>query len=181
MSDPHAPRWRNRNWLWIFLAFAILGILAIAINWAYNATQPLTEDELQHARHVWRKKRPTDYDLRVDILTESSGRKVRDRMDLQVRGGTVVGFLLNGREPEPLLDRDGRRNIEEERRQRASYDIDGLFDAIEEFLNNDRRSGIRSFLRARFDKNDGHVMIFIRQVDRIRSPMIRVELKPVRE
>lgn len=179
MSDPATPRRGPRNWVWIFVALGVLGVLAIAINWAYNATQPLTEDQLRTARQMWRERRPANYDLRIDTATESSGRIVRDRIELQVRNGAIVSFLHNGRDPEPLLDPEGRRNVEEERRQRAAYDIDGLFDAIEEFMTADRRSGVNSFLRARFDKTDGHVTLFIRQVNRSRSPVIRVELKRV--
>jgi hypothetical protein len=179
MSEQQQVRARNRNWLWVFVVLAILGVLAISINWAYNAAQPLTEEQLQTARQLWRAKRPANYDLRIDTATQAGGWVIRDRIDLQVREGVIVQFLHNGREPEPLLDREGRRNVEEERRQRASYDVEGLFDAVEEFLKNDRRSGIPSFLRARFDAQDGHLTLFIRQVNRTRSPMIRVELKRV--
>ncbi len=171
-----APR-RSKNWVWVFVGFSILGVLTIAINWAYNAAQPLSEAQLQTARRQWQEKRPSDYDLRIDLATESSGRTVRDRIELQVRNGVIVHFLHNGREPEPIVDQEGLRKVEEERRQRAAYDIDGLFDAIEEFMTHDRRSGVKSFLRARFDKEDGHVMLFIRQVNRTRSPVIRVEMK----
>src|SRR5205823_2872667 len=113
---------RSRKWVWVFAAFAILGILAIAINWAYNSGQPLTPEKLQAARERWKKNRPADYDLKIVIAktyTSSDGTDgtIVDRIDLQVRGGHAAGFLLNGREPEPLFDRDDKRNVEEERRR----------------------------------------------------------------
>jgi len=184
-APPQKPaRRRNLNWLWVFLAFAALGIAAIAINWTYNAGQPLTEEKLQAARELWRKNRPADYNLKIvftKMFTSSDGSSgtTVDRMDLQVRGGKVVSFLLNGREPEPLLDPQGQRKVEDERRQRESYDIDGLFDAIQEFLEIDKREGNRTFLRASFDKRDGHVVTFTRQLNGKRVPQIQVELKRV--
>lgn len=173
---------RRRNWIWVFAALAVLGLAAIAINWFYNASQPLTADQLRSARELWKRSRPSDYDLKITravsyASADGSGGTTVDKIDLQVRGGQTIGFLLNGREPEPLLDRDGHRNVAEERRQRMSYDIDGLFDAIEEFMELDRRENRRSFLRARFDKSDGHVVLFTRQVQGKRVPHIQVELK----
>lgn len=177
-------RRKNRNWIWVFVAFALLGVAAIAINWTYSAGQPLTEEKLRVARELWKKNRPTNYDLKVVRATTyassdgSSGTTV-DRIDLQVRNAKVVSFLLNGREPEPLINREGQRNVDEEGRQRASYDVDGLFDAMQEFMELDKRQGTRSFLRASFHKQDGHVTLFTRQVQGKRVPQIQVELKRV--
>lgn len=173
-----------RNWKWVFVVLAVLGALAITVNWVYNAGQPLTVEELHAARALWTNSRPSNYDLKITraqsyTSADGGGGTVVDKIDVQVRGGKVTSFLLNGREPEPLLDREGKRLIDEERRQRASYDIDGLFDAIEEFIDIDRREKRKSFLRARFDKNDGHVILFTRQVQGKRVPHIQVELKRV--
>src|SRR5262245_54080195 len=174
----------NRNWIIVFVAFALLGVAAIAINWAYNAGQPLNEAKLQAARESWRRNRPANYDLKIIrsmayMSSDGTSGTTVDRMDLQVRGGRVVSFLLNGREPEPLLDRDGKRLVEEERRQRESYDIEGWFDAMQEFMEVDQRQGNRSFLRASFDKQDGHVTVFTRQFQGKYVPRIQVELRRV--
>src|SRR5262249_19883259 len=186
MSEPEAAPQsrlrRNRNWIWVFLAFALLGVAAIGINWIYNAGQPLNEAKLQAARELWRKNHPANYDLKIIrtmSYTASDGRSgtTVDRMELQVRGDRVVSFLLNGREPEPLLDRDGKRLVDEERRQRESYDIDGWFDAMQQFMEVDQRQGNRSFLRASFDKQDGHVTVFTRQFQGKYVPRIQVELR----
>jgi hypothetical protein len=181
---PNPARRVSRNWVWVFLAFALLGVAAITINWVYNAGQPLTEEKLKAARERWRQNRPANYDVKV-ISTKmylssdgTSGTTV-DRIDLQVRGGRVTTFLLNGREPEPLLDREGKRLVEEERRLREEYDIDGLFNSIEAFLDMDKREGNRSLLKANFDKRDGHVTLFSRQINGKYVPRIQVELKRV--
>ena len=176
------PRRRNRNWLWVFAALGVLGVLAIVINWAYNVGQPLTPEKLAAARELWKKNRPASYDLKIVRSTsysssDGAGGTTVDRIELQVRDGRVTQFLLNGREPEPLFAPDGQRNLDEERRQRASYDIDGLFDAMEQFLEMDRREEHKSFMRARFDERDGHVMLFTRQIHGKRVPHIQVEMK----
>lgn len=185
-------RTRNRNWIWVFAALGVLGALAILINliwvkadWSFKPAAELTTEQLNNARALWKANRPANYDLKIvraamySASDGSSGTTV-DRIDLQVRGGKIVSFLLNGREPEPLLDRDNKRNVDEERRQRESYDIDGLFDAMEEFMQIDKREANRSFLRASFDKHDGHVTLFTRQVSGKRGvPQIQVELKRV--
>jgi hypothetical protein len=183
-ATDRAPPRRNCNWLWVFAALGVLATLAIGINWVWNSTQPLTPNRLNEARALWGQRRPADYDLRIafTVMSASSdGSRVTNvhKYFVQVRGGQVTGFLLNGKEPDPLFRPDGSRNVDAERRQRESYDIDGLFDAIEEFFSIDQRDGRKSFLRARFDKTDGHVMLFSRQIDGLRSPYIQVDLKRV--
>jgi len=183
-ATPALPRRRNRNWIWVFAALGLMGATALGVNWAYNAGQPLTDDEFRAARQRWGANRPADYDLKITraasyASSDGTGGTTVDKIDVSVRGGKVTGFLLNGREPEPLLTLDGRRNIDEERRQRESYDIDGLFAAIEEFIEMDRRENRRTFMRARFDKKDGHVTMFTRQVKGKRVPHVQVEMKKV--
>ena len=38
----------------------------------------------------------------------------------------------------------------------------------------------KSYMRARFNKNDGHLTLFTRQVGGLRSPHLQVELRPVK-
>jgi hypothetical protein len=161
-TTDHRPRTKNKRWIWFFVALAILGFLAIGINLAYNLGEPLTPEKLHAARALWRQHRPANYDLK--ILTAQAGGTVQNRYTLKIRGGQIVEFLVNGREAEPLLDREGHRNTAEERRQRENYDIDGLFDAIEELMQQDRIAGRTTFTRARFDKTDGHLQFYERQV-----------------
>ena len=110
---------------------------------------------------------------------DGSGGTTVDKLDLQIRDHRVTSFLVNGREPEPLLARDGQRLLDAERRQRESYDIAGLFDDIEELMKKDQREGTGAFLRARFDKTDGHVTSFSRQLRGKRNPHLVVEMKRV--
>ncbi|MFL5339451.1 MAG: hypothetical protein ACJ8F7_04720 [Gemmataceae bacterium] len=170
------PRPRNRRWLWFFLALALLGLLAIGVNLAYNLGEPLTPEKLQAARELWRQKRPADYDLK--ILAVQAGGQMSNRYDLKVRGGRVVEFRVNGREPEPLLDEQGNRKPAEEQRRREMYDIDGLFDVIEELMDQDRSAGRRTFTRARFNKADGHLQMYQRQVNGRQEQQIHVDLRP---
>src|SRR5439155_13606841 len=106
--------------------------LGIGINLGYNIGEPLTPEKLAAARELWRAHRPNDYDLK--IVTIQGGGTVQNRYSLKIRGGKIAEFLVNGREAEPLLDRNGNRNAAEERRQREAWDIDGLFDVIDELM-----------------------------------------------
>ncbi len=104
---------------------------------------------------------------------------MQNRYALKIREGKVVEFLVNGREADPLLDREGRRNLAEERRRRESYDIDGLFDVIDELVAQDRSAGRTNFTRARFDKTDGHLLYYQRQVAGKQQQQIQVDLKQI--
>lgn len=160
----------NRKWIWFFVILAVLAALAIGINWVRNANQQLTAEQLQAARELWRRNRPADYDLKIVNAIQ------KQTITVHVRGTTIVEFLVNGKPPEPLLDRDGKPNPEAERAQRQYYDMDGLFDSVEELLERDRRENRYPFTRARFDKNDGHITSFIRQYQGVTEQSFRVEL-----
>src|SRR5713226_5342939 len=100
---------KNRNWIIVFVVLGILGTLAVGINWAYNATEPLTPEKLKAARDVWAQHRPSNYDLKIvfsKTYSSSDGASgtVVDKFGVQVRGGQIVSFTINGKEPEPLLD-----------------------------------------------------------------------------
>ena len=175
---------RNRHWLWVFVVLGALGLLAMGINYAYNVGEPLTVEKLNAARALWEQKRPQDYDLHIVFSREymsadNRGGTIVDQFEVQVRAGTVTGFLVNGKEPEPLLDDQGRRRLTDERLRRESYDISGIFDSIEDLMNKDRREQNPTFMRARFDANDGHVTLFTRQIHKRREQYIEVVMKKV--
>jgi hypothetical protein len=179
-----SPARRNRRWLWVFAVLGVLGLLAMGINYAYNVGEPLTLEKLNAARSLWQQKRPPNYDLHIVFSREymsADGRRgtIVDQFQIQVRNGTVTGFLVNGKEPEPLLDDKGQRRLEDERLRRESYDISGIFDSIEDLMNKDRREGSPTFMRARFDSNDGHVTLFTRQFHKRREQYIEVVMKKV--
>jgi hypothetical protein len=185
-QNPSQSKRRNRNWVWVFLVLALLGIGAVTINWAVNSAyyvaEPLTPERLRAARELWRNNRPRDYNLKIvksATYSSSDGTDgtIVDKFELQVRDGKITSFLVNGKDPEPLIAPNGQRNLDEERRQRENYDISGLFDAIEEFMERDKRDHFDSHLRARFDSKDGHVTIFVRDLNGKRVPLIQVELR----
>jgi hypothetical protein len=144
----------------------------------------LTPERLQAARTLWREKGPADYDLRIarTIMTKSSDgvrQTIVDKCTVQVRGGNIVGFLVNGKQPEPRLNRDGTPNPDADREGRSHFSVEGMFDDIEETMAKDKRENVQSFLRARFNKDDGHLMLFSRQIDGLRNPYIQVDFKRV--
>jgi hypothetical protein len=177
---------KNRKWILVFVVIAILGALAVGINWAYNLSEPLTIEKLNAARVQWLKLHPSSYDLRIIFAktyssSDGTSGTIVDKLGVQVRNGKVVGFTINGKEPEPLLDEKGERKLDEERLRRESYDISGLFDSIEVFMDRDRRDGRSTFIRARFDAKDGHVVQFTRQYQGKREQHIQIELTRVKE
>ena len=176
---------KNYNWILVFVVFVVLGTLSVGINWAYNATEPLTAEKLKAARDLWERSRPPNYDLKIifsKTYSSSDGTTgtMVDRFAVQVRGGAIVAFTINGKEPDPLLDEKGKRNPAEEQARRENYDIAGLFDSIEEFMKKDHRESRTSFIRARFDRTDGHVVQFTRQFQGKREQHIQVELTQVK-
>jgi hypothetical protein len=44
-------------------------------------------------------------------------------------------------------------------------------------MERDKRENIHSYVRARFDKTDGHVILFSRQVGGKREPLLQVKLE----
>jgi len=144
------PTQKNRKWIWLYVVLALLACVAITINLTYNLQQQLTVNELQAARALWDKQGPKNYDLviRKDVGVDKS---VRETIKAKVRNRAVVDITLND---QPL-----------ERRLWAEYDMPGVFDWIERFLEIDAQpKAPRAFRRARFDPNDGHVVHFVRSV-----------------
>lgn len=160
---------KRKKWLWVFAVLAVLAVLAMGINFVYSRGQQLQPQQLAEARQKWDANRPADYDLTVVRVVNdaTSNRSIEDTFVVRVRGGQPVDGTING---QPL-----------EARLLANYDIGGLFDAIEEFLDRDRRPGQPPvFVRAAFDKTDGHLRQFVRRVSGTRErQMIRVDLKRV--
>jgi len=144
---------RNRNWLWFFAALVVLGAAAVAINWAYNARQQLTMDQLRAAEERWDKNGPADYDLTIDKTYQSAtGDEPRtDHFEVTVRGRKVVQATMDGR---PL-----------DRRLWDEYDVDGWFGFVERFLEMDTTPGApRTFRAAEFDPQTGQLLRFRRSV-----------------
>jgi hypothetical protein len=143
----------NRNWIWFYASVLVLGAAAVAINWAYNARQQLTREQLAAAQDRWDKHGPADYDLVIEKTFQSgaSDAPATDRIEVRVRNKKVVDAKLDGR---PL-----------ERRLWDQYDMPGWFDFVERFLEIDSTPGApRTFRSAVFDPDTGALERFRRSV-----------------
>jgi hypothetical protein len=141
----------NRNWIWLFVVLAFLACAAIAINLTYNLQQQFRPADLQAARSLWEKHGPKNYDLtiRKEVGSEKAN---RETLTAKIRNGVTVEVTLNDL---PLP----------ERRLWTEYDMPGVFDWIERFLEMDTKPGApRSFCRARFDPANGHLVHYVRSV-----------------
>jgi len=131
-----------------------LGLFAIAINFGYSQQQQLKTEDIQSARQRWQQAGFRDYDLRIQIRRHSAvaGDPVgQDSITIEVRGGAVTDGTVN---KQPLAPR-----LYDE------YNMPGLFDSIDEFLRRDRPDGKPlTFLKATFDRKDGHLLQFVRRV-----------------
>jgi hypothetical protein len=155
-SHTFAPR-RSRGWIWFFALLAALGLCAIIIPWAYNLSQQLRPDQLADARERWVQHRPIDYDLEYVAKEDDkpgsdplAGPDV-ESLSLRVRDGRIESALRNGKAVAP--------------EEAPQFGVDALFDLIQRNLDNDGQPGQpRSFAHARFDKNDGHPVHYVRRV-----------------
>lgn len=152
---------RSRGWVWFFVLLAVLTVTSIAVQLWFNLQQQLTPEHLAAARALWKAKGPSDYDLEYTKKGSATG-----YFRVQVRGGKVVSAAMDG---QPL-----------EARLYSFYDMPGLFDDIERFLDLDRSPGSRrTFTKATFDPEDGHLLHYIRSVTSTRQRVeISVRLVP---
>jgi len=148
----------NRNWIWFFVALVVLGAAAVSINWAYNAKQQLTPDQLNVAWDLWNKNEPADYDLEIEKTFQSSAADAprTDRIKVRVRNKKVVA----------VADQNGPL----ERRLWDEYDMPGWFGFVEQFLKLDEAPGApRTFRAAEFDPRTGQLLHYTRSVSTTRE------------
>jgi hypothetical protein len=147
---PPGRRPRNRNWIWFFLTLLGLTLLAGGILIWYNFSQQLTPEQLEAARRLWEKTDLRDYDM--EYTRKIGADQQVDQFEVRVRHGKVASVVMNRREQLPA-------------RLYRYHDMNGLFDAIEEFQKKDRQPGSRRvFTRALFDPDDGHLTWYVRRV-----------------
>jgi hypothetical protein len=158
MSEPK----RNRGWIWYFVILIILTITAITVMIVYNMGQQLKPEQLATARALWAEKGPANYDMEFTQVGSAPG-----TFQVQVRDGEIVSATMDGR---PL-----------ERPQYRYYDMRGLFNSIDGFLEHDSKPGQpRTFTKAVFAADDGHVVKYIRRVMGSQERLeINVKLRPV--
>ena len=131
---------KNRRWIWVFVVFFGLAIVATVILIAYNLGQQLKPEQLAAARQLWNEKGPRSYTMAYTVRRNES--EDLDHYVVKVVNRRVVASEFNGRPEEP--GRFGYRGM------------DSLFDDIERFQTQDREPGKpRVFVRAIFDPKDG--------------------------
>jgi hypothetical protein len=165
------PPQRNPAWIWYFAVLAILTVAAISILIWFNLKQQLKPEQLAEAKTLWKKNRPSNYDLTYAKKGGAAG-----TFFVEVRNGKVVSVTLDGRE----ITRDDRP-LDPSLYPR--YDMGGLLDDLDQFLRLDAEPNRpRTFTIATFDPEDGHLIHYIRRVmgtsERIE---ITAQLTPLQE
>jgi hypothetical protein len=151
---------KNRNWIWFFVVLTLLGAAAVTINWAYNARQQLTLEELQRDEALWDDVGPADYDLVIEKTYQSSAgdSPTTERVEVEVRRKKVVAGRLNG------APRDVAKG------PWARYDMSGWFRFVERFQKMDTEpEAPRTFRTAEFDPRTGQLLRFTRSVSTTRE------------
>src|SRR5207248_6550865 len=111
----------------------------------------LQRETVVAARKLFLEKGPKSYQMLYTV--QRGGDNSKDTYFVEVRGGKVVSAVLN-------------QHLKlEEPEQRDSRSMPGLLHDIERFVLLDARPNApRTFCRAKFDSEDGHLIQFQRQV-----------------
>jgi hypothetical protein len=158
---------RNRNWIWFFVILSVLGSAAVVIPLVYNLSLQLTPEQLTQARERWRGLGPANYDLDYQERHTHSGVTDETTYRVLVRNRHISGVfcdgeltLLVGRAPALVLGPwpatlPGLC---------GAYDVDGMFDHIEQQLQRDLSLSRRPYATASFDPVDGHIRRYVRRL-----------------
>ena len=136
---------RSKGWLWFFVVLVVLAVLVASSLLLYNLKRQLKPENLQAARQRWQEHGPRDYRL---VYTIKKDQKPPDYYAVRVRAGHAESATINGRQAPS--------------EQLPSLDMNGLFAVIERHLEEKARpDSPRTFIRAVFDPEDGHVRSYI--------------------
>lgn len=137
---------RNRGWLWCFVVIALLSAAGVTWLIVFNRGQQLRHEMLDAARSRWQQRGPRDYRL---VYTMKKDSDAADHYVIRVRDGLPERGTLNGKPlPGEALDK---------------LHVNALFDLIEAHLRDREQPGQeRTFLRAQFDPDDGHLLWYLR-------------------
>ncbi|MFN4259459.1 MAG: DUF6174 domain-containing protein [Gemmataceae bacterium] len=141
---------KPRRWIWYFVVLGVLSVVAVAVPISYNMRLRLTPEQLTAARARWEAHGPRNYRLQY---TKKGG--VNETVVVWVRNGQVRAVLVKDHEDQP--DQMGRLL---QARLHPHYGVPALFDDIQRFLDLPQRT----YMRAQFDPDYGHVTFFSRQV-----------------
>lgn len=142
---------RNRKWIWFFVIVAALGVVAAAIPLVYNLRQQLTLPMLQAARARWQQSGPKNYVLEYSKHGNASGLFV-----VTVRDGKAVSAISKSTADDP-----GRPL---EPRQLGHYDMLGILEDIERFLEMDAQPGAAAAYNHAVFAEDGQLLRYVRYV-----------------
>ncbi|MBV9125182.1 MAG: hypothetical protein JO112_17640 [Planctomycetes bacterium] len=165
---------RSRGWIWFFVILAGLAVTALTILVTFTLRQQLRPEQLAQARALWRQKGPADYDLSYTVEKQESD---PEKFVVQVRHGRVMSVVEAAPGAGDFVTENGRPL---EPRQFSYYSVPALFDFVDQFLKMDAEPGSpRTFTRAYFDPEDGHLVHYIRRVMGSRQRVeIDVHLRP---
>jgi len=165
----------RRHWQGFFLVLSILGVAALTIPVVYNLSLQLRPEPLAHARELWRRAAPVNYDLKwLELLDHGAGEE-KYEYTLEVRGGrpqllSCNGELLYAEPGLAVLAGPGFLALPQENPQR--YGVEAMFDLMDGMLRQDASVGGRNYCTAAFDPRDGHPL---RLVHRVRGAGERLE------
>jgi len=165
---------RSKNWIWFFGILAVLAAAALTLSLAFNLRQQLKLEDVVQAKKLWQSKGPADYVLEYTKILESRGSdKTTNQFVVTVRKGRTVAVVL--KQKSPGLD-DAEQSLPA--RQYSYYGMDALFDDLEALLEQDAKPGRpRTFNRAIFDSQDGHLIHFTRSIS---AEGVRLEIRVTR-
>ncbi len=164
-----APRKSSRGWIWFFVILVALVVLAVSTLVIYNLRQQLEPAQLAAARKLWEEKRPPDYVLTYTKKGDASGTFI-----VTVRNGKVASVVME--------EEKGNDKVQEPLPQRLyeHYDMNGLFDDIERFLDvRARPDSPRTFMTAVFDPRNGQLLRFVRSVMST-GKRVQIDVEPIR-
>jgi hypothetical protein len=164
-----APRKTSRGWIWFYVILAVLVVVAISTLILFNLRQQLTPEQLAAARKLWGEKRPRDYVLSYVQKEETSKWFI-----VTVRAGKVASVVME----QQVGDQKVAQPLEQ--RQYQYYDMDGLFDSIERFLEmRSKPDSPRTFMTAVFDPKNGQLLHFVRSVTSA-GKRVQIEVEPIK-
>jgi hypothetical protein len=136
----------NRGWLWLFVLIALLAAAGVTWLIVFNRGQQLRRETLEAARQRWQQHGPRDYRL---VYTMKKDSQPPDHYVIRVRDGVPERGTLNGKPlPAEALDK---------------LDVKGLFELVDAQLREKEQPGNeRTFLRAQFDADYGHLTWYLR-------------------
>jgi hypothetical protein len=162
-------RWRV--FVWYFIALAALSAAAVIIPIVVNLNQQLTPEQLAEARANWTRNGPASYDLHYEERIDSE--EIPNEYIVKVREGEVVSLRINGqlKALEAMTPQ-----------QRHKYTVPGLFEQIDEYLQEMKDGRRRNFAVAHFAPELGYPMHYIRRVRGSRSRLEwTIAVSPVKE